>query len=136
MPHNPPPPAGTPALLDDLALLALVVAHGTDGRLHQDEAGALLGRLRAIEADFGGDAEASLQRAAQRYESARIDRLEDDAARLGLALPPAARARAFAALVAVAEADGVVHPMEATLLRHVAQAWGLDAWPADDVGTP
>ncbi|HLA64117.1 MAG TPA: TerB family tellurite resistance protein, partial [Rhodothermales bacterium] len=119
---------GAPDLLDDLALLALVVAHGTDGRLHREEVDALLDHLRALEADFGSDAEVSLQRAAHRYERVGVDRMEDDAVRLGLGLDPDVRERAFAALVAIAEADGVVHKMEATLLRHVAHAWGIDGW--------
>lgn len=125
-------PLGVSDLLDDLALLALVVAHGTDGSLHHDEVVALLDHLRALEADFdGASAEEALQRAAHRYESERVDRLEDDAARLAVALLPDVRTRAFAALVAIAEADGVVHPMEATLLRHIAHTWDLGAWPAE-----
>ena len=131
MNDRPTQAAAPPALLDDVALLALVVAHGTDGTLHRDEVGALLDRLRALETDFGGDAEASLQRAAGRYDRVAVERLDAMAARVAHGLDADARSRVFAALVAVAEADGVVHPMEATLLRHLAHAWGVANWPAD-----
>jgi uncharacterized tellurite resistance protein B-like protein len=118
-----------PSLMDDVALLALVLAHGTDGAVHADEVRVLLDSLSALKEDLPGDAEKSLQRAAGHYEGVQIEHLEDVADRIARALAPAPLARVFAVLVAVAEADGVLHPMEATFLRHLAQAWRVGIWP-------
>ena len=54
-------------------------------------------------------------------------------ARLAGRLGMAARRRAFALLRAVAEADAVVHPMESSLLRNIAEAWDVDP---ESVPTP
>src|SRR5688572_29019391 len=118
-----------PSLMDDVSLLALVLAHGTDGAIHGDEVRVLLDSLSALKDDLPGDAEKSLQRAAGHYERVPIEGLEDVTDRIARSLAPAPLARVFAVLVAVAEADGVLHPMEATFLRHLAQAWRVGTWP-------
>jgi hypothetical protein len=133
----PQDPAGAaPSLMDDVALLALVLAHGTDGAVHGDEVRVLLTSLSSLRDDLPGDAEKSLQRAAGQYERVPIERLEDVTDRIARALPPAPLARVFAVLVAVAEADGVLHPMEATFLRHLAQAWRVGTWPSAPGSNP
>ena len=124
------PPADKPSSLDDVALLALVLAHGTDGAVHGDEVRVLLEKLSSLQDALPGDAEKSLQRAAGLYECFPVERLELVSDRIARSLEPAALTRVFAVLVAVAEADGVLHPMEATFLRHLGQAWRVGAWPS------
>lgn len=109
----------------DLALVALVVAYGADAALNRREAGALLDELRLLEPSFSGSAEAALERAAAAYRESRVEHVEEAVGRLGVGLDARGRVEAFDALVSIAEADGAVRTMEATLLRHIGQAWGL-----------
>ena len=119
--------------LADLALLTLVVAHGTDADLDPRETKALVHQLDLLSDAFGGDdvrsgAELSdlVERAVGAYGGLSVRDLDGVVLRLRDGLDATQRARAHAALVEVADADGVVHTMEKTFLRHVAQAWGLD----------
>lgn len=112
--------------LRDLALLALLVAHGADAELDGREIDALAERLLGLEPALSGDDVIRLVReAAQAYAEVPVAGTDRIVARLGATLPRAVREAAFALLRAVAEADGVMHPMESTLLRHVARAWGI-----------
>lgn len=119
-----------PGPLADLALLALVVAHGTDADLDPRESRELVRQLDRIAAAFGDEASGAdlsdlVEHAVRDYGQLSVVGLDTVVARLGAALTPAQTARAHAALVEVADADGKVHTMERTLLRHLAQAWGL-----------
>ncbi len=119
-----------PTTLADLALLALVVAHGTDADLDPRESREMVRQLDRIAAAFGDEASGAdlsdlVERAVRDYGRLSVIGLDTVVARLGAALTPAQTARAHAALVEVADADGKVHTMERTLLRHLAQAWGL-----------
>ena len=119
-----------PTPLADLALLALVVAHGTDADLDPRESREMVRQLDHIAAAFGDEASGAdlsdlVERAVRDYGRLSVIGLDTVVARLGAALTPAQTARAHAALVEVADADGKVHTMERTLLRHLAQAWGL-----------
>ena len=121
----------TPTPLADLALLALVVAHGTDADLDPRETSEVVRQLDRLSADFGeapsgADLSDLVEHAVRAYGRLRVVGLDTVVARLGATLTPAQTARAHAALVEVADADGRVHTMERTLLRHLAQAWGLE----------
>ena len=67
-----------------------------------------------------------VHRSAEAYLDTRVEGAETVVYRLAGALDSEARAAAYAALKAVAEADETMHPMESTLLRHVAAAWKLN----------
>ncbi len=129
MAHIDSPDASSP--LADLALLTLVVAHGTDADLDPRETRVLVDQLDRIsgvlgDAISGADLSDLVERAVGAYGAVSVVGLDTVVARLRDALDAVQLARAHAALVQVADADGVVHTMEATLLRHVAQAWGLE----------
>ena len=66
-------------------------------------------------------------RGAEAYVETRVEGADAVVERLGHRLAVEGRRQAYAALQAVAEADETMHPMESTLLRHVAEAWRLDA---------
>ena len=119
--------------LADLVLLTLVVAHGTDADLDPRETKTLVHQLDLLSDTFGdedirsgADLSDLVERAVEAYGALSVRGLDDVVIRLRDGLDAAERARAHAALVEVADADGVVHTMEKTFLRHVAQAWGLD----------
>ena len=117
--------------LADLALLSLVVAHGTDGDLDPRETHEMVHQLNVLsdwfhEVHSGEDLSKLVEHAVSAYGDVRVVGLDAIVQRLRDTLSLDDLARAHAALVEVADADGVVHTMEKTFLRHVAQAWGLD----------
>lgn len=117
--------------LADLALLTLVVAHGTDADLDPRETQVLVQQLDEVgeelrDAHSGADLSGLVEAAVAAYGELSIRDLDEVVARLRRTLDQAQIARAHAALVRVADADGVVNTMERTFLRHLAQAWGLD----------
>lgn len=122
----------SPSPLADLALLCLVVAHGTDADLDPRETEAVVRQLDRLAGDIGEDALSGVdlsnlvEAAVGAYGDLRVRGLDEVVARLQDALAPEVLARMHAALVRVADADGVVHTMEKTFLLHLAQSWGLD----------
>lgn len=130
------PDAPTP--LVDLALLAIVVAHGMDSDLNVQETEVLVDRVAGaavalVGHELSGDQLSEIvQGAVERYGALSVQDLDGvvEATRTGW--DDGRRARAFAALVAVAEADGVVHTMERTFLRHLGTAWGVAGAPPAD----
>ena len=121
----------TSSPLADLALLALVVAHGTDADLDPRETHVLVQQLDEVgeelrDAHSGADLSLLVESAVRAYGELSVRGVDEVVTRLGQTLDAAQIARAHAALVRIADADGVVHTMEKTFLRHLAQAWGLD----------
>ena len=118
-------------LLTDVAVVALVVAHGTDADLDPREARVTAERLAALAHVLTGEparvADLSMQveAAIARYGRITVPDLEALVASVGERLGETGREAAFEALMGVAEADGVVSTMEQTVLRHVAQTWGM-----------
>lgn len=122
--------ASTPSPLADLAVLTLVVAHGTDADLDPRESHELVRQLDEVATELGDEISGAdlsdlVEAAVHTYGSLSVVGLDTVVGRLREALSPVHLARAHAALVGVADADGVVHTMEKTVLRHIAQAWGL-----------
>jgi tellurite resistance protein len=126
--------------LRDVALLALVIAHGADADLDPREIDAIADRLLTLDDRLSGDDVIVVFRdAACEYADMKVVNAEVVVARLADALNHDDRRRAFAMLRAVAEADGVMHPMESAFLRHVAQAWEIGpafVQPSPDVRLP
>ncbi|MEP0547469.1 MAG: TerB family tellurite resistance protein [Rhodothermales bacterium] len=113
--------------LIDLTLLALVIAHGADADLDPREVDTLSDRLHGLAPHLSGDEVIRIvKEGAKVYLDTRVEGAETVVHRLAGALSPEDRARAYETLRAVAEADHTVHPMESTLLRHVAAAWRLN----------
>ena len=121
-----------PTPLDDLALLTLVVAHGTDADLDPRETRVLVEQLAdlagALDPDVhsGADLSDVVEGAVAAYGALRVVGLDAVVARFHAAVDAPTLARAHAALVRVADADGVVRTMERAVLLHIAQAWGLE----------
>ena len=120
-------------LLADVAVIALVVAHGTDADLDTRESRAVVERLTDLSEMLAGRRVGvgalaqQVEVAVARYGRLTVPGFEALVADAGERLDADGRAAAFAVLVDIAEADGVVHTMEQTLLRHIAQAWAVTA---------
>ncbi len=125
-------PDSTAELLADVVVVALVVAHGTDADFDPRESRAIVERLGAARDTFAepvsmAELSQHVEVAVSRYGRLTVPAFEALVARVGTDLQSEARTRAFALLVGVAEADGRVSTMEQTLLRHIAEAWGVTA---------
>ena len=124
-----------PGPLSDLAVLTLVVAHGTDASLDPRETRVLVEQIADLAAVLdpdvhsGADLGDVVEQAVDAYGDLSVVGLDTVVARFRDTVPAPTLARAHAALVQVARADGVVHTMERTVLRHLAQAWDLDGSP-------
>lgn len=114
-------------VLADLTLLALVIAHGADADLDPREIDTLADRLHVLASHLSGDDVIEIVRqGAEVYRDSRVEGAETVVHRIAGALDPDRLARAYDALEAVAAADESLHPMESTMLRHVAAAWRLN----------
>ena len=114
-------------VLADLTLLALVIAHGADADLDPREVDVLADRLHTLAPHLSSDDVVGVVRqGAEVYRDSRVEGAETVVHRIASALDPDRLARAYDALEAVAAADEALHPMESTMLRHVAAAWRLD----------
>ena len=119
------------ALLADVAVVALVVAHGMDADLDPRESRVAVENLTGLSETLTGTrlgmAELSthVEGAVTRYGHLTVPAFEALVESLARRLDADARAAAFAVLVSVAEADGVVRTMEQTVLRHIATAWDV-----------
>lgn len=129
MADTPDPDGGHAFTREDLrgiALLALVIAHGADADLDSREIDTLADRLLSLEGSLSGDDVIVVFReAAREYAAMKVISAEDMVAQLAQSLDFRGRRRAFSLLRAVAEADGVIHPMESALLRHIAEGWDI-----------
>ncbi|GAB5534305.1 MAG: hypothetical protein Rubg2KO_05540 [Rubricoccaceae bacterium] len=119
------------ATLTDFATLAFVIAHGADADLDTRELEVLTHRIESLSQTLGhtlSEAEVSdvVRAAAEAYARLAIADANPILARLGRALDPEQRREVYAAFVEIAAADGSMHRMEQTLLRHIATAWHLD----------
>ena len=120
------------AILTDFATLAFVIAHGADASLDTREMDVLSKRIESLAEALtltplsGDDLGQVLQRATQQYSELAIADTNPVLDRLGRSLQPDQRSEVFAAFVEIAAADGTMHTMEQTLLRHISAAWHLD----------
>ena len=121
----------TPALTD-FAALAFVIAHGADGSLDSREVGVLARRIESLAESLdlaplsGANVSEVVRAASEVYLGLAVPEVDVVLDRLGRALDERQRAEVYGAFVEIAAADGSVHRMEQTLLRHIATAWRLD----------
>ena len=119
------------ALLADVAVVAFVVAHGMDADLDPRESRVAVEHLTGLSETLTGarvgmaELSTHVESAVARYGHLTVPAFEALVENLARALDADARAAAFAVLVGVAEADGVVRTMEQTVLRHIATAWDV-----------
>ena len=121
----------TPALTD-FATLAFVIAHGADGTLDAREVGMLTRRVETLASTLtltpmsGEDLTEIVRVASEVYLALPVTDVDSVLDRLGRTLDERQRAEVYGAFVEIAAADGAMHRMEQTLLRHIAVAWRMD----------
>lgn len=136
LPHPAPPPAGPAAeedgdgALQHLVFLYLLLAHGTDQDLSEDERQVIRTRLRAWRPALSdGRIRAVFERALERYaHGATPERISESVAVVREALPEARRRAAFDDLVQIANADGLFLDSEEDLLNELRTAWDLGTY--------
>lgn len=120
------PASATAELVEEVIFASLLVASGGEGDVDGAELRTIMDglgrRFRGVSADLQLEA---LARAVERFTVAPVAEFSTSIAELGHDLPLDGRKAILDDLFAVAYADGAVHPMERTLLRHIAGAWGL-----------
>ena len=135
LPHPAPPPA-SPAAEEDggalhhLVFLYLLLAHGTDQDLSENERQVIRTRLRAWRPALSdGRIRAVFERALERYaHGATPERVSESVAVVREALPEARRRAAFDDLVQIANADGLFLDSEEDLLNELRSAWDLGTY--------
>lgn len=120
------PESASADLVEEVIFASLLVASGGEGDIDGAELRTIMNSLGRRFSDLGADLRLeALARAIERFTMAPVAEITTSIADLGGGLPRAGRRAILADLGAVALADGAVHPMERTLLRHIAEAWGL-----------
>jgi uncharacterized tellurite resistance protein B-like protein len=120
------------AILTDFVTLAFVIAHGADADLDSREIEVLTHRAESLASTLvdtplsASDLSTVIQAATDAYAGLAISEVNGLLDRLGRALNSEQRGEVYAAFVEIAAADGTMHTMEQTLLRHIAVAWHLD----------
>ena len=118
--------------LTDFATLAFVIAHGADGSLDSREVGVLARRVESLAASLdlaplsGANVSEVVRAASQAYLGLAVPEINGVLDRLGRGLDERQRAEVYGAFVEIAAADGTLHRMEQTFLRHIATAWHMD----------
>ena len=117
--------------LTDFATVAFVIAHGADGSLDTREVGVLERRIESLATSLdlaplsGANVSQVVRTAGEAYIGMAVPEVDVVLDRLGRALDARQRAEVYGAFVEIAAADGSMHRMEQTLLRHIAAAWRL-----------
>ncbi|MFQ5570829.1 MAG: TerB family tellurite resistance protein [Rhodothermales bacterium] len=116
--------------LTHLAFIYLVLAHGTDRELSQDERDVILLKLREWKPPLSDRAvQTILEQALERYaRGSNQERLAASVEAVKEALPAAQRKAALNDLIQIANADGVFLDSEEDLLNDLMAAWDLDAF--------
>lgn len=118
----------TLALLHDLALLYLALAHGTDEELHPHETRTIAARLRSWQPDKDPALiDHVIREATLTYlDGTSEERLRDAIAVLKKTLPQDVRSRILHDLSEIARADGAFLREEHLFIQQIAQEWDLD----------
>ena len=118
----------TLALLHDMALLYLGLAHGADGNLHPEETHEIAAKLRRWQPDKDPALIDHVMREASLsyLNGANASRVEEAVGTLREALPETLRQAVLRDLADIARADGSVATGESDFIQSLAQAWRLN----------
>lgn len=114
----------------DLALIYLVLAHGTDNELSQSEVNIMLKKLREWQPNLTEERTREILRAAmERYAMGPDDQSIYDAIRsVRRSMPTEKRKAALQDLVQIANADGVFLDNEEDLINNLVAEWDVDPY--------
>ncbi|MDX1530334.1 MAG: TerB family tellurite resistance protein [Rhodothermales bacterium] len=113
-------------LVNDLALLYLHLAHGTDEDLTQEERHVAFNLLRQWLPNQDPALLDHVIREATLTYLGRSDRRDAIVERLGQRLDERLRKRVLKDLVALAQADGTIAEEERAVMQEVARTWEID----------
>lgn len=115
-------------LLHDIALLAIAIAHGSEGGIDRDEISSMMTRLGGWRSDLDpDDLQAVIRTALEVFSEVNlIEVLQQCAVSVRERLPHALRLIVLDDLIAVAESDGSMNRNEADMIGSLAQAWQLE----------
>lgn len=114
-------------MIEDIALIALHLAHATDDDLAQEEVGEMSASLQHWRRDeTEPTALAAIKAALETYVQAGAEAAFDGAvARVKTRLSASDRAVLVADLTAIALADGTMLDAELDVLNRLSEAWGV-----------
>lgn len=115
-------------LLHDIALLAIAIAHGSEGGIDRHEITSMITRLGGWRSDLDpDDLQAVIRTALEVFSEVNlVEVLQQCAVSVRERLPHALRLIVLDDLIAVAEADGSMNRNEADMVGSLAQAWQLE----------
>jgi uncharacterized tellurite resistance protein B-like protein len=115
-------------LLHDIGLLAIAIAHGSDGGIDRQEISSMMARLGGWRPDLDSDdLQAVIRTALEVFSEVNlVEVLQQCAVSVRERLPHALRLIVLDDLIAVAEADGTMNRNEADMIGSLAQAWQLE----------
>ena len=118
----------TLALLHDMALLYLGLAHGADGSLHPEETHEIAAKLRRWQPDKDPALiDHVIREASLSYlNGANLSRVEEAVETLRESLPEKVRQAVLHDLADIARADGAVETGESDFIRSLARAWRMN----------
>jgi len=121
---------GDPAwsVMHDIALMYLIMAHGTDGSLSDVEIKTMIERLGEWEPGLDEEAIRSILRTSLEYyaQSPNENDIKDSVLAIKNALPRAQRLVVLDDLVTIAKADGTVKVGEKEIIEMLSSAWNVD----------
>lgn len=128
--HGDVPDLNAWTTIHELALIYLVLAHGTDSDLSGAERQVMLNRLQEWRPDLtGGQVLTILDRAMERYaEGADEHMLADAIHAVKVDLPEGKRMAALRDLIQIANADGVFLDSEEDLINELMGAWNVEPY--------
>ncbi|MFT4605664.1 MAG: tellurite resistance protein [Rhodothermales bacterium] len=115
-------------LLHDIALLAIAIAHGSEGGIDRHEISSMMTRLGGWRSDLDpDDLQAVIRTALEVFSEVNlVEVLQQCAVSVRERLPHALRLIVLDDLIAVAESDGSMNRNEADMIGSLAQAWQLE----------
>lgn len=116
------------SVMHDIALMYLIMAHGTDGSLSDIEIKTIVNRLGEWEPDLNETQIRSILRTTLEYYAQSPDEndIKDSVLAIKSALPRAQRLVVLDDLVTIAKADGTVKEGERTIVETLSSAWNVD----------
>ena len=130
------PPSANQSLLENLALVYIALAFGTDQALDDAEMDVIARRLHEVQAALGeGTVLHAIKGALERYTQPEVQaRVAQAVEALREAVPLELRARILKDLTEIGKADDRFLYAEALFIGELMQAWRLDTYEGLDVG--